>query len=84
MQIKTNHAYGRDLGPLKCTPKEREGDAEADQFHYIASSDNMQKSLSIGRLVRDNELQISTGENTFLSDFSQNKNDYFQKNQSNN
>lgn len=44
MQIKTNHMYGSDLDPLDCTPKEREGDAEADRFHYIANSDNMQKA----------------------------------------
>lgn len=40
MQIKTNHVYGSDSDPLSCTPEEREGDAEADQFHHIASSDN--------------------------------------------
>lgn len=40
MQIKTNHVYGSDLDPLNCTPKEREGEAEADLFHYFASSEN--------------------------------------------
>lgn len=62
MQIKTNHVYGSELDPLSCIPKEREGEARADQFYYIASSDNRQKTLSTGHIVRDNELQISTGE----------------------
>lgn len=45
MQIKTNHVHGSDLGPLNCTPKGREGDAEADHFLFIASSDNIKKKL---------------------------------------